>query len=64
MAVGARRLSMTVLVARLLAGRYGDTVVRRVRLPGWSGATHDTLRSLTASLADPAGQHELIAIGE
>jgi len=55
---------MTVLVARLLAGRYGDTVVRRVRLPGWSGATHDTLRSLTASLADPAGQHELIAIGE
>jgi hypothetical protein len=64
MAVGARRLSATVLVARLLAGRDGDNVFGEVAFRAWSGAAHAMLWSLTAGLdsrPDPSGQHELIA---
>jgi hypothetical protein len=63
-AVGAQRLSATVLVARLLAGRDGDKVFGEVAFRAWSGATHGMLWSLTASLdpqPDPTGWHELIA---
>jgi hypothetical protein len=63
-AVGAQRLNATVLVARLLAGWDGDKVFGEVAFRAWSGATHDMLWSLSASLdpqPDPSGQHELIA---
>ena len=63
-AVGAQRLSATVLVARLLAGRDGDKAFGEVAFRAWSGATHGMLWSLTASLdpqPDPTGRHELIA---
>jgi hypothetical protein len=63
-AVGASRLSSTILVGRLLAGHSGDTVFGEVAWRAWSGTTHSTGHGLTAVLAvepDPAGKHELIA---
>ncbi len=63
-AVGASRLSATVLVARLLAGRASDMVFGEVAFRAWSGATHGMLWSLTTRLdpqPDPTGQHQFIA---